>query len=187
MYAKLRSAVISAFGTSDTSRITFTSLKDCLYLRYTLNETLRLYPSVPINGRIATRDTTLPTGGGPDQKSPIVIRKNQAVNYHVYALHRRKDVWGEDAEEFLPDRWDPSHPSHRKVGGWDYLPFNGGPRICLGQQYALTEAGYVVARICQRFEKIGTDDWEAPELASSLTMPSGRPVKLRMWGDEKVV
>lgn len=38
--------------------------------------------------------------------------------------------------------------------GWHYLAFSGGPRICLGQQYALTEAGYVTVRLCQEFEGI---------------------------------
>merc|ERR1711939_327562 len=49
-------------------------------------------------------------------------------------------------------RWEHLRP------GWEYLPFNGGPRICLGQQYALTEAGYVTSRLCQEFSKIESRD-----------------------------
>lgn len=68
-------------------------------------------------------------------------------------MHRRKDFYGEDADEFKPERWETLRP------GWEYLPFNGGPRICLGQQYALTEAGYVTIRLCQEFkELISRDD-----------------------------
>ena len=55
---------------------------------------------------------------------------------------------GDDVEEFKPDRW-----ASRKAG-WEYIPFNGGPRICIGQQFALTEAGYVIARLLQRFDQI---------------------------------
>jgi len=71
----------------------------------------------------------------------------------VHVMHRRRDLWGEDADDFKPERWDGRRP------GWEYLPFNGGPRICIGQQFALTEAGYVVVRLLQRFEAM---DGEVP-------------------------
>jgi cytochrome P450 len=71
----------------------------------------------------------------------------------VYAMHRRKDIYGPDAETFRPERWeDPTLPS--RAGGWGYLPFNGGPRVCLGQEFALLEAGYTIVRILQVFESI---------------------------------
>ena len=78
--------------------------------------------------------------------APVYVRKGQEVNYIVHVMHRRKDIWGEDAHEFRPERWE-----GKKVG-WEFLPFNGGPRICLGQQFALTEAGYVIVRMLQRFD-----------------------------------
>jgi len=43
-------------------------------------------------------------------------------------MHRRKDIWGEDALDFNPDRWE------GRKSGWEFLPFNGGPRICLGRK-----------------------------------------------------
>src|SRR5882762_1458264 len=67
---------------------------------------LRLYPSVPVNTRTAVRTTVLPTGGGPDRKSPVLIPKGTAVAYSVYTLHRRPDMYGMDAELFRPERWD---------------------------------------------------------------------------------
>ena len=103
---------------------------------------LRLYPSVPINMRQATISTVLPVGGGPDRSSPIYLRKGDAVSYSVYAMHRRKDLYGEDADQFRPDRWDPNPgkaPDLRNIG-WGYLPFNGGPRVCLGRECTLTPA-----------------------------------------------
>ena len=97
---------------------------------------LRLYPSVPINMRQATKSTVLPVGGGPTRSSPILVRKGEAVSYSVYAMHRRKDLYGDDADKFRPDRWEPSSggsPDLRNIG-WGYLPFNGGPRVCLGRK-----------------------------------------------------
>lgn len=91
-------------------------MKDCKYLRYVNDESLRLYPVVPINARYANKDTTLPRGGGKDGSSPIFIPKGSSCDFSVHVMHRRKDIWGPDADEFKPERWD-----GRKVG-WEYLP-----------------------------------------------------------------
>ena len=100
---------------------------------------LRLYPSVPVNSRSALKTTTLPTGGGPDGTSPVLVRKGEAVGYCVYAMHRRKDIYGEDADSFRPSRWDPDNKEgpNLKGVGWGYLPFNGGPRVCPGRKSIL--------------------------------------------------
>lgn len=81
--------------------------------------------------------TTLPTGRGPDGKSPILVRRGEAVGYCVYAMHRRKDIYGPDAEQFRPERWEEENLQNI---GWAYLPFNGGPRICLGRTYRTVRA-----------------------------------------------
>ncbi|OGE53674.1 hypothetical protein PENARI_c007G02178 [Penicillium arizonense] len=149
VFTKLRETIISTFGTySNPQNVTFAALKSCQYLQYVMNEVLRLYPVVPFNRRSATRDTTIPRGGGPDGQDPVYVRKGQSVIYTTHVMQRRKDLWGPDAREFKPDRW-----ANRKAG-WEYIPFNGGPRICIGQQFALTEAGYVIVRLLQRFDKI---------------------------------
>ena len=73
-------------------------------------------------------------GGGPDGLSPILVRKGEHVGYCVYTMHRRKDLYGADAALFRPSRWQPDNPDGPDLRGigWGYLPFNGGPRICLG-------------------------------------------------------
>ncbi len=153
VYEKLRTIVLDRFGTySAPSNITFANLKSCTYLQHVLSEILRLYPNVPLNSRRCVRNTTLPRGGGPDGNSPVYVPKGQDVSYLVHVMHRRKDIWAEDANEFKPERWE-----GKKVG-WEYLPFNGGPRICLGQQFALTEAGYVTVRLMQRFDRLINED-----------------------------
>jgi cytochrome P450 len=73
---------------------------------------------VPLNSREANCNTTLPRGGGPDGQSPVFIRAGQSVNYHVYSMHRLTSIFGEDAHEFRPDRWD--DPKLRP--GWGYIP-----------------------------------------------------------------
>ncbi|KAJ5357988.1 Cytochrome P450 E-class CYP52 [Penicillium brevicompactum] len=176
IFARLRSDILEQFGTYDQPRdMNFASLKSCHYLRYFLNEILRLYPVVPFNRRCATKDTTLPRGGGKDGNSPIFIRKGRTVMYGTYVLHRRKDIWGEDAEIFNPDRW-----VGRKVT-WEYIPFNGGPRTCIGQQFALMRSSYVLVRLLQRFDKI-EDVHPKSEIryGVSLTSCPADPVTVRL-------
>jgi cytochrome P450 len=116
-YKKLRDVIVTEFGTYERPlEITFSKLKSCRYLQHCNNETLRLYPIVPINARYANKDTTLPRGGGNDRNSPIFVPKGTTVQYSVHVMHHRKDIWGADAEEFRPERWE-----NRKAG-WDYLP-----------------------------------------------------------------
>jgi cytochrome P450 len=132
-FRKLREAVLEHFGTESepTQELTFTSLKACKEIMHVLYEAMRLYPLIPLNGRKALKDTFLPTGGGPDGKQPIAIMKGEEVGYSIYVMHRRADIWGADAKEFHPERWE-----GRKLG-WDFIPFSGGPRVCLGREYAL--------------------------------------------------
>lgn len=178
--AKLRAEVLENFGEGseeDVKNITFESLKKSEYLRWVLNETLRMYPAVPMNFRDATKDTTLPVGGGEDGTAPIFVGKGTTVVYMTYVTQRLKEFYGEDANEFKPERW----ASNQKLG-WAYLPFNGGPRICLGQQFALTEAAYVVVRLLQMFPDIQTayDGQYPPKkmLHLTLSMWDGVPVTM---------
>lgn len=156
IWTKLQAEV----ATLDGAHPTFEQLKDLKYLRALLNESLRLHPVVPQNSREAQEDTTLPVGGGPNGTSPLFVPKGQVVGWSVYSMHRRTDYYGADAEEFRPERWldDPATGKKGLRPGWEYLPFNGGARICLGQQFALTEASYTTVRLCQAFSGIESRD-----------------------------
>jgi cytochrome P450 len=162
--AKLRTEIASLCP--DQSQLTRTDLRKMTYLQNILKETLRLYPSVPVNTRTATRTTVLPTGGGPDRTAPVIVPKGTAVAYSVYSMHRRPDLYGLDAEIFRPERWDEDMPMHQNKtnAAWGYLPFNGGPRICIGMDFAMTEAAYTVVLILLRFPNISLPATEKTEL-----------------------
>lgn len=148
---KLRQEIIDRVG--PTRAPTYEDLKSMKYLHNAINETLRLYPAVPANVRSAACDTTLPRGGGKDGLGPFGVAKGTPVAYSVLTLHRRPDLqpsgYPIPADEFSVERWYDWQPTP-----WTYIPFNGGPRICVGQQFALTEIAYTVVRILQKFDTI---------------------------------
>ena len=149
-YAKLRQEILDA---GDQAAWTFERLKSLKYLQYVINETFRLNPAIGTNTRIALRDTILPTGGGLTGTRPIYVTKGDIVTMNFYALHRRKDIFGDDANLFRPDRWKTLRPVP-----WSYVTFGGGPRVCPGQQLALTEVAYAIVKIVQSFPVIENRD-----------------------------
>ncbi|KAJ4343658.1 hypothetical protein N0V95_006597 [Ascochyta clinopodiicola] len=168
IFAKLRDEVAFLGGRTPT----YEELRNLKYLKWCMNESLRVHPVVPSNSRYAIRDTVLPLGGGSDGQHPLFVPKGTIVGYSPYAMHHRKDLFGPDADEYKPERWETLRP------GWEYLPFNGGPRICLGQQYALTEAGYVTVRLVQEFAKMESRDAGPWEECLTLTCCSRNGTKV---------
>lgn len=157
---------------------TMRHLKDMTYLRYCLNETLRLYPIVPANGRVARKDIVLPSGGGSDGTAPLFIPKNTFVVFDSYTMQRREDLFGPEPNEFRPERWTTIRP------GWGYVPFNGGPRVCIGQQFALTEASYTIVRMLQRFPRIEAreeGEWTEKFMATCKNLLG---CKLALWTEK---
>lgn len=91
---------------------------------------MRVNTIVPIILRNASKDTTLPVGGGKDRLSPIFVKAGQRIFGNVATMHLREDIWGADAALWNPDRWASARPS-----AWEYIPFYGGARVCLGRKY----------------------------------------------------
>ena len=125
---------------------------------------LRLYPPVPLNNRTAIRTTILPTGGGPDGYSPILVRKGEVVVFSQYVNSRRKNIYGQDAAEFRPERWETGELTGI---GYAYFPFHGGPRQCLGEDFAITEISYTIVRLLQAYPSVTLCDEEPVEPVGS--------------------
>ncbi|KAL2263627.1 hypothetical protein VTK26DRAFT_5890 [Humicola hyalothermophila] len=133
---------------------TWEQLKRMKYLNNIIKEALRLFSPVATNCRAANKETILPRGAGKDGRLPILVPKGTSVRFSTYSLHRNKDIFGPDADEFRPERWE---SPHLRVG-WEYIPFSGGPRICLGQQFALTQIAYTLFRFFKVFRAIEARD-----------------------------
>jgi len=128
VFNKLRTIVLETFGAHTTSEISFAQLKACQYMLHVINEAFRVAAVIPLNERVAVRDTTLPHGGGPNGDQPIFIPKGRQVLIATYAMQHRADLWGDDVEDFVPERWE------SKKAGYEFIPFGVGPRSCLGRE-----------------------------------------------------
>ncbi|KAM5346779.1 hypothetical protein ACJ41O_009784 [Fusarium nematophilum] len=173
---KMRAEIAGLNG----EKLTWENLKELKYLNMVLKEALRLWAPVATNSRTAKEDTVLPKGGGPDGQSPLFVPKGTACRWSLYSLHRRKDIFGDDAEEFKPERWEKLRTT------WEYLPFGGGPRICIGQQFALTQMSYLITRLLQTVEAFEAGD-EKPmqqEVSSTMKLVHGAAPHVNEFPDQ---
>ena len=115
-------------------------LNTCLQV---FKETLRLYPPAYLMGRIAQRESVL---GG------YRIPRGQLVFVNIYGMHRRAELFPQ-AQAFRPARFDDQ--AERRWAKSSYIPFGVGPRICVGNHFALMEGQLVLARCAQRLELAG--------------------------------
>ena len=114
-------------------------LKDLAYTRAVIDETLRLYPPAWMVSRKAV---------GEDEIGGYRIPPGQILFLSPYVVHRRADLWP-NPEGFDPRRFTPGNGDDRPR--FAYFPFGGGPRMCIGSNFALMEATLVVAMVMQRY------------------------------------
>ncbi|THV51506.1 hypothetical protein BGAL_0108g00020 [Botrytis galanthina] len=162
VWMKLREEVVSV-----GAPITFDLLKSMKYLN------LRLLAPAGLSIRTCVEDCVLSRGGGTDGKSPFLVPPGTEIRIVLQALHEDRDIWGEDAMEFGPERWE----NLRTTRG--YIPFLGGGRICPAQQMAPIEVFYLVVRSMQEFKVIENRDPEKKFVAGmKLSMGSENSVKV---------
>ncbi|OSC98991.1 cytochrome P450 monooxygenase pc-2 [Trametes coccinea BRFM310] len=164
VFQRLRAEVFEMVGPNQMP--TFDDVRKMKYLRAVINEILRFYCPIPYNIRVTNRGTTLPN---PDPTAPrIFIPKDTSIAYSVLMMHHRKDYWGPDALYFDPDRWlDERLNKYFIANPLIFTPFNVGPRICLGQQFAYNEVSFLLIRLLQNFSSM--------ELDLSARAPDARP------------
>ncbi|KAF7323743.1 hypothetical protein MKEN_00595300 [Mycena kentingensis (nom. inval.)] len=174
VFKRLRTEILERVGTE--RRPTYDDIREMKYLRAVINETMRLYPPVPSNIRQCLHETTWPSAD-PSQP-PFYIPAGAIVNYAVFLTHRRKDLYGPTADLFDPERFlDDRLRKHIVANPFCFLPFNAGPRVCLGQQellliginirqFAYNEVSFMIIRLLQIFSGM--------ELAEEAIPPEAR-------------
>jgi cytochrome P450 len=149
VFSRVRKEVLDLVGATEYP--TYDHVREMKYLRAVVNETLRLFPPVPFNRRSSVNSTVFTS---PNGRRLYVPPKTECI-YTVYLTHRRQDLWGHDSLKFDPDRWlDDRLKRHVTSNPFVFVPFNAGPRICLGQQFAYNETSFFLIRMLQQFDKL---------------------------------
>ena len=178
---------------------TVEDVKQLTLIRCILTETLRLYPAPPLLIRRLLADTTLPKGSG---STATELSRGTDIFINTYTLHRRPDLW-ERALEFDPDRWLRPQ-NNRGIEGWDgynpskdllvgkslypserdadfaFLPFGGGARKCVGDQFAILETVVALAMIVRRFNFELATPGEEVRITTGATMHTADGLMLRL-------
>jgi cytochrome P450 len=138
------------------------ALSHLTYTRAVVQEALRLYPPAYGIFRVARRADT---AGG------VAVPKGAVVMIAPWLLHRHKKLWSEP-DVFDPTRFLPGMPPPDRFA---YLPFGMGPRVCVGAQFALTEATLVLARVVRQFVVARADNQPVIPVAAITVRPDHPP------------
>ncbi|PEB23422.1 NADPH--cytochrome reductase [Bacillus toyonensis] len=144
---------------------TYRQVKQLKYITMVLNESLRLWPTAPAFSLYPKEDTVL---GGE-----YLLKQGEEIKVLIPQLHRDKIIWGEDVEEFRPERFEnPSTiPQHA------FKPFGNGQRACIGQQFAIHEAALVLGMMLKHFDFYDHENYEL-DIKETLTLkPEGLTLK----------
>ena len=134
--------------------------EDLPQLEYTLqviDEAMRLYPPAWITDRLCIED---------DQYGDLPLPKGSRVVAYIHGIHHRPSLW-DDPESFRPERF--SRERKKAYHPFAYMPFGGGPRLCIGNNFALMEMQLVLVKMLQRYLLESVPDFE-PELQPLITL-----------------
>jgi cytochrome P450 len=142
-------------------------LEALTYTRQVIEESMRLYPPAWLTSRNAVHD---------DQVGGHRIPEGSTVFLSPYLTHRHPDFW-EDPDEFRPERFGSEASATREK--FAYFPFGGGPRLCIGNTFAMTESILAVATLASRYTlRLETD--QMPEAEALITLRPRDGVRMRV-------
>uniref|UniRef100_A0A8D8B8S5 Cytochrome P450 6a2 n=1 Tax=Culex pipiens TaxID=7175 RepID=A0A8D8B8S5_CULPI len=161
---KARECVLNAL--KKHGGVTYEAVSNMQYLDQCINETFRLYPSVPVLERKAFRDYKIP---GTD----VIIPKGMKVHVPSFAIHRDEQHYP-DPLRFNPDRFHPEEVAKRHL--CTFLSFGEGPRICIGKRFGMLQSRVGLANVLSKFRIFPCSKTAIPleySTRSSVLQPKG--------------
>jgi cytochrome P450 len=146
--------------------VTFERLPQLPYMAQVLKETLRLYPPLPHVSRRARRDISV---------GDVTLTKDQHVLCFIYGVHRNVSVYP-DPERFDPERFSPEREALIPPGA--YMPFGIGPRVCIGNHFAMMGATLALAQLVRSFRIEGVEGDSSSGFGRALTLRPLSPFKM---------
>ncbi|KAF8639028.1 hypothetical protein AX17_001780 [Amanita inopinata Kibby_2008] len=165
---RLREEVAGIF--SDNSRPGYRALKDLQWLDCVIMESLRVMPPVPMTFRQAAKT---------DHIDGVLVPKGTLLYIPIRVVNTWKEIWGDDAEEFKPERWlnlpKDYHPS------LSMLSFITGPHACIGKTMAIMEMKTILASLIANYEFSPAYDEQIPLPTAAITMKpkDGMPLRVK--------
>ncbi|KAL0057874.1 hypothetical protein AAF712_015468 [Marasmius tenuissimus] len=129
------------------------------YLDAVVRETFRLLAPVQTTARQAMKDDVIPLSESfvdlcGQRHDALRVRKGQTIIIPIVAINKDKNLWGEDAEEFKPERWAKLPEAVTSIpGAWgNMLTFLGGPHACIGLRFTIIETKAILFTLLRAFE-----------------------------------
>ncbi|CAL1706741.1 unnamed protein product [Somion occarium] len=170
-----------------TETPTMDELNSLPYLDFVIKETLRLHGPVIESARTAQKDDVIPlsepyTDRSGEVKDYIKIAKGEDIMIPIIMINRWKHIWGEDAEEFKPERWvNPPEAIEGSPGIWSHmLTFLDGPRACIGYRFSLVEMKALLFTLLRTLEfslAVPVEDIAIQQGIIARPMLAGEPEK----------
>lgn len=167
--ARAQQEVDEVWGTDDLPRPAFEQIAKLRYVRRVLDESLRIWPTVPGYAREAREDTVLADGRE--------MKRGDWMFVLAPGLHRAPEAWGPDPDVFDPDRFLPANVKARPAHV--YKPFGTGERACIGRQFALHESVLVLGSILHRYDLVADPAYRLRVKERLTIMPDGFELELR--------
>jgi len=147
--------------------LTFESVMQLKYTKQVIQEAMRLYPPAWVFDRMAVED---------DEIDGFKIKKGDIIMPFSHAIHRDPEYW-DDPETFNPDRF--SAENQKKQTPYSYFPFGGGPRMCIGFQFAYMEMVLILGTLSERYNFHRLDDRKIRANAK-ITLSARDPLMVRV-------
>jgi benzoate 4-monooxygenase len=136
-------AELDAAIPADLDVPTFEMVRDLPYLSAVVNETLRFHSTSGIG-----LPRQVPVDGEGIHYKGHYFPPGTVLSVPTYSIHHSKEIWGPDADEFRPERWESLTPRQKNA----FIPFSYGPRACVGRNVAEMEMKLIVATWARRYE-----------------------------------
>ncbi|KAM4066854.1 cytochrome p450 [Hirsutella rhossiliensis] len=154
----------------------FDMIKPVSYVQWVIWETLRIHSAFSLG-----LPREIPKGNGPIEICGRMFYPGDVLSVPMYTLHHSMDIWGPDADSFVPERWDPrTRLTSRQRAA--FMPFSTGPRACIGRNLAELELNCIVAAVFKNFEFTLKQDIPMETKEGFVRKPSSLMVWFRRRG-----
>lgn len=146
-------------------------VRDLPYLSSVIQETLRIHSTSSMG-----LPRLVPPGPGVEING-YTFPAGTALSVPAYTIHHSTEIWGEDADEFVPERWEKERLTERQKNA--FIPFSYGPRSCVGRNVAMMELALTVGTVFRRYEFLLLQG-ELKTREGFLRKPEGLRVGMRL-------